>query len=418
MRRELRLQRHDSRRPAEAPPGEALARRGAAGAKGGLGSRNDPSEPPIEETVLASHLGGKIAQRSRAPLLSETDLMRIYTPGVAQVAAAIHANEEFAWSLTGVGRAVGIFTNGTRVLSLGDIGPLASLPVMEGKAVLYDQLVGLSATPILIDTSTASGFVDAVSSVATSFAAIHLEDIRSPECFEIEERLSHRLDKPVLHDDQHGTAVVVLAATINACRLASQDLGRARVAQVGLGAAGCAIARLLVSHGVRELIVSDPSPEAVARVNGLWVRPMELETAVREADVVILATGRPGLLNRAWVRPGQVILALSNPVPEIEPMVALAAGAAFAADGRTINNALAFPGIFHGVLGARSRRVTPRMLLAAAGAIAAAAPSRSLVPEVLDRSVHLAVSDAVRRVAREEGLCETLRLAPRAPARR
>ncbi len=415
MRRELRLQAHDTLQTAAStrPPRERRSE----------DEETDPRRPAatagtlpgieIDQAVLECHLGGKIAQRSRAVLQSHADLERIYTPGVAQVASAIRASEDEAWSLTGIGKSVGIFTNGTRVLSLGDIGPLASLPVMEGKAVLYDQLVGLSATPILVDATDPASFVEAVSRVAGSFAAIHLEDIRSPECFEIEDRLSHRLDKPVLHDDQHGTAVVVLAAAINACRFAGRDLREARVAQVGLGAAGSAIARLLRHHGVGDLLVSDPSPEAVFRVNGLGARPVSLAVAAQEADVLILATARPGLLDGSAVRPGQVILALSNPKAEIDPLLALAKGAAFAADGRTINNALAFPGLFHGVLRARARRISPKMLLAAARTLSAAASQDALVPDVLDRNVHLAVSDAVLRVAREENLCNTLRLSRR-----
>jgi malate dehydrogenase (oxaloacetate-decarboxylating) len=363
------------------------------------------------DRVFDLHAGGKIAQTSRVPLRTQADLEQIYTPGVARVALAIRDEPARAWDLTSIGNSVGIFTNGSRVLGLGDIGVLASMPVMEGKAVIYQQFAGISATPILVDAREPSAFVEAVLSIAPTFGGIHLEDIRSPDCFIIEEELRRSLKKPVLHDDQHGTATVVLASVISACRATNLNLRTARVAQIGLGAAGSAIAQLLARYGVGEMLVHDVSGVAMARMLEHGMRLATLETAFKEADIVITTTGRANLIDPGWIRKGQVIFALSNPSPEIAPERALAAGAAFAADGRAINNALAFPGLFRGALAAKSCSIVPEMLMAAAEVIAALTPPGALVPNVLDRTVHAAVADAVARAAVGLGLAGTLRLA-------
>jgi malate dehydrogenase (oxaloacetate-decarboxylating) len=364
----------------------------------------------VLDPVFQCHQGGKLHMTSRVELRQLRDLRYIYTPGVARVARAIAARPELAWELTTLGNSVGVFTNGTRVLGLGDIGPLASLPVMEGKAVLYDRLVGLSATPILIDTRDAGEFIDTVVRMAGSFGGVHLEDIRTPDCFHIEAELKRRLRQPVMHDDQHGTAVVALAAVINACRLTGTELRRARVGQIGLGAAGSAIAQLILAYGVGDVLVFDLAQAAVDRLAERGARPADLPTLMREADIVIATTGRPGLIRPDQVRAGQVIFSLSNPEPEIEPGAALAAGAAFAADGRSINNALAFPGIFKGALQARCRDITPEMLLSAAQAIAARAEPGQVVPSPLDAEVHKSVCRAVREQAGAQGLEGTARL--------
>jgi malate dehydrogenase (oxaloacetate-decarboxylating) len=362
----------------------------------------------VSDAIMDCHRGGKIKQASRAPLRTEEDLRRVYTPGVARVATAIRERPARALELTGIGNSVGIFTNGTRVLGLGDIGPLASMPVMEGKSVIYEQLVGISATPILVDTKDPSAFVETVLRVSPTFAGIHLEDICSPDCFAIEEELSRRLRRPVLHDDQHGTSTVALAALIRACALTGTKLASACVGQIGLGAAGSAIARLVALYGVRRVLVTDPSSSAMERVVRSGVEAASLETVLRESDIVIATTGHAGLIAPERVRRGQVFLALSNPVPEIDPEVAREAGAALAADGRSINNALAFPGLFLGAFKAQSRAIVPAMLIAAARAIAGAARGDDLVPSVLDRAVHTAVAQAVEAKAEELGLRQTL----------
>ena len=362
----------------------------------------------LSDVTLERHRGGKIRQTSRIPLGSVDDLRHVYTPGVARVAAAIREQPERALELTGIGNSVGIFTNGSRVLGLGSIGPLASMPVMEGKSVLYEQLVGISATPMLIDTEDPKVFIDTVLRVAPAFAGIHLEDIQSPECFAIEQELSRRLRRPVLHDDQHGTATAALAAVIRACELTNTSLASACVGQIGLGAAGSAIAHLIARFGAGRILVTDTSLQAMDRAAHDGLEPTSLERVLREADIVIATTGKPGLIDPARVRRGQVWLALSNPQPEIEPDVAVRAGAALAVDGRSINNALAFPGLLRGALRARSRAILPEMFIAAARAIADAAPVEELVPDVLDRSVHASVAHAVAAKAEELGLGRTL----------
>jgi malate dehydrogenase (oxaloacetate-decarboxylating) len=361
----------------------------------------------VTDRVFDCHRGGKIHSGSRVPLESVRDLRTIYTPGVARVVRAIEHDPQLAWSMTGLGSSVGIFTNGTRVLGLGNVGTLASLPVMEGKAVLYDKLAGLSATPMLVGTTDPSEFVLVVERLAGSFGGIHLEDIRSPDCYAIEDELRRRLRKPVMHDDQHGTAVVALAAVINACKLTGIELSRAHVGQIGLGAAGSAIARLVLAYGVRDVLVTDTSPEAVARMVGFGARAASLDTVMKEADIVLATTGRPGLVTAAMIRKGQVVFSLSNPDPEIDSRAAVAAGAAYASDGRSINNALAFPGIFRGALSVRSRSIEPPMLLAAAAAIAGLAEDGALVPSPLSRAVPDAVAAAVAAKARELGLENT-----------
>jgi malate dehydrogenase (oxaloacetate-decarboxylating) len=361
----------------------------------------------VTDRIFEAHRGGKIHSTSRTPVKQVRDLRTIYTPGVARVVRAIEREPRLAFELTALGNSVGIFTNGTRVLGLGDVGTLASLPVMEGKAVLYDSFAGISATPILVDSKDPEEVVRTIERVARSFGGVHLEDIRSPDCYYIEDELRRRLAKPVMHDDQHGTATVALAAVINACKLIGRELAGARVGQIGLGAAGSAIARLIMAYGVRDVIVSDVSVAAVERMVGFGARAADLATLMRDADIVIATTGRPGLIAAESIRPGQVILSLSNPEPEIDPAAALAAGAAFASDGRSINNALAFPGLFRGAFLARSRSIEPAMLLAAAVTIAEHAEAGELVPSPLALPVHQAVAEAVAAKARELDLEST-----------
>ncbi|MCU0656226.1 MAG: NAD-dependent malic enzyme [Polyangiaceae bacterium] len=364
----------------------------------------------ITDRVFERHQGGKIRSGSRVKVEQVVDLRHIYTPGVARVAKAIEREPALAWDLTSLGHSVGIFTNGSRVLGLGNIGPLASLPVMEGKAVLYDRFAGLSATPLLVDTLEAERFVDAVELLSRSFGGIHLEDIRIPECFVIERELIRRLQKPVMHDDQHGTAIVALAAVLNACKLTGVDPSSSRVGQIGLGAAGSAIARLALTLGAREVLVSDVSPQAVAALEAEGARGVDLPTLLQQADIVVATTGKPGLIRPDMVRRGQVIFSLSNPDPEIDPGAAVAAGAAFAGDGRSINNALAFPGLFKGILEARARRFTPEMYTDAARVIASFAQPGEVVPSPFDMRIHDAVREAVLLRARQQDLIGTARL--------
>jgi malate dehydrogenase (oxaloacetate-decarboxylating) len=326
-------------------------------------------------------------------------LRDVYTPGVARVSLAIRDNREAAHDFTALDRTVAIITNGTAVLGLGNVGPLAGLPVMEGKAALFADLVDLSGVPILMTETEPERVVPIILGIELSFGAIQLEDFAAPECFAIEQELQRRLEKPVLHDDQHGTAVVTLAALKNATRQAGVDLRASTVGQIGLGAAGTGIARLLRAVGVRSIIGTDRDPRAIARLEALGGEGTTLEALMRRADIVIATTGVKGLIKPEWVRQGQVILALSNPDPEIEPLIAREHGAAYAADGQGINNVLAYPGLFKGALAARAKRFSDAMLIAAADAIAAQARKDELVPDALDRELHAKVTQAVRAAA-------------------
>jgi malate dehydrogenase (oxaloacetate-decarboxylating) len=356
-----------------------------------------------QDRALIRHEGGKLEIDPVHAVRSVQEMRDVYTPGVARVCLAISARPELASRYTMIGRSVAICTNGSRVLGLGNIGPIASMPVMEGKAVFYRQFAGISAMPILIDTADVGEFVTTVVRIAPTFGGIHLEDISAPECFEIERRLIEALPQPVMHDDVHGTAVVSLAATIAACRQAGVELRAATVGQLGLGAAGFGIASLMVDWGVRRVIAFDPLEAARERARAKGIEFGSMDAVLREADVVIATTGRPGLIEPSMVRQGQVILALTNPDPEIEPADAEQAGAAFAADGRSVNNVLGYPGIFRGALKAGAKEINVEMKLAAARAIADLAGEGELVPDVLDRHVHDVVADAVRDAAQHSG---------------
>jgi malate dehydrogenase (oxaloacetate-decarboxylating) len=365
----------------------------------------------FHDRAFIAHDGGKLDIVARNPIRTNQDVRDVYTPGVARVSTAIAEYPQLAGRFTMIGRSVAICTNGTRVLGLGDIGPVAAMPVMEGKALFYAQLVGVSAVPILIDTKDVDEFVETVVRIAPGFGGIHLEDISAPACFEIERQLIERLPQPVMHDDVHGTAVVTFSAAIAACRGVGIRLDEAVVGQIGLGAAGFGIATLIHDAGVRRVLASDPDPRAQEQARARGIDIADIDTVMREADVVIATSGRPGLITPEMVRPGQVILALTNPVPEIEPDAALAAGAAFAADGTSVNNVLGYPGIFRGALQAGASEINLEMKRAAAWALAGLTVESELVPDVLDPDVHATVAEAVRQAAVDSGVADA-RLAP------
>ena len=351
------------------------------------------------DRVFNRHRGGKIRMAATLPINTNEVLRDVYTPGVARVCLAIRDAPGEAYEYTSLGNTVAVITNGTAVLGLGDIGPLAGLPVMEGKAALFASLVGISAIPILLEEKEPRRVIDIILGIEKSFGAIQLEDFAAPACFEIEMELRKRLQKPVLHDDQHCTAVVVLAALLNAARRVGRQLEDSTIGQIGLGAAGIGIVRLLRAHGARRILGCDRNPLALERLESLGGQRATLEEVMAKCDVVAATTGVKGLIRPELVRPGQVILALSNPDPEIEPIVALERGAVFAADGKGINNVLGFPGLFKGALEARAAEFTDRMLMAAAHSIADLAPGTDLVPNALDPAVHAAVAAAVRAAA-------------------
>jgi malate dehydrogenase (oxaloacetate-decarboxylating) len=358
----------------------------------------------IRDEVMALHLKGKIAIRSRYPIDSMATLRKVYTPGVAEVCMKIARDPKLAHNYTAISHMVAIVTDGTAILGLGDIGSVAGMPVMEGKAMLMESLVGLSGIPILLNTKDPDEIIKVVAAIAPTFAAIQLEDISAPRCFRIEEELQKQLDIPVMHDDQHGTAVVTTAALTVACRKLKKDLNKAVIGQVGLGAAGNAIARMLMRITGNPVWGADLNKDAIKRHEGNGGKASNLKEIMANCDIIVCTTGAPGLIKPEMVRKGQVILALSNPRPEIEPDVALKQGAAFASDGKSVNNVLGFPGIFRGAVDTLTPRITNEMLLAAAMAIADNTPADQLVPNPLDRKLHEAVAHAVAQKAIEQGL--------------
>lgn len=362
------------------------------------------------DRALRAHEGGKLAIEVRQPISTRQQARDVYTPGVARVCTAIAEDPALANRFTMIGRTVAICTNGTRVLGLGDIGPVASMPVMEGKALFYRQMAGISAMPILIDSNDVDTFVDTVLRIAPGFGAIHLEDIRVPDCFDIEARLIDALDIPVMHDDAHGTAVVTLAAAFAACASVSVAFEDSVVGQIGLGAAGLGIAGLMLDGGARRVLACDPNEAAHPRARERGIDIGSFDEVMAEAQIVVACTGRPGLIPPETIRPGQVVFALSNPDPEIQPAAALAAGAAFAVDGASVNNVLGFPGIFRGALLAGAREISTGMKLAAAHAITHLTESTELVPDVLDPEVHATVAQAVLDAAQAEGLARPERV--------
>ena len=358
----------------------------------------------VRDEVLQLHVKGKIAVRSRYEIDSMTTLRRVYTPGVAEVCLKIAENPDLARTYTSISHMIAIVTDGTAVLGLGDIGPLAGMPVMEGKAMLMESLVGLSGFPILLNTKDTGEIIAAVKAISPTFAAIQLEDISSPRCFEIEETLQRELDIPVMHDDQHGTAVVTSAALITATRRVGRKLEDLKIGQIGLGAAGLATTRMLMNLTGKPVYGADLSSDALNRLVTYGGIASNLNEIMANCDVVVATTGAAGLIKPEMIREGQIILALSNPNPEIDPEVALRAGAVFAADGKSVNNVLGFPGIFRGAVDANASTITREMLVAAAFTIADMTKPGDLVPDPLDKDVHKAVAKAVARKAFEQGV--------------
>ncbi|MCX7828376.1 MAG: NADP-dependent malic enzyme [Thermanaerothrix sp.] len=366
---------------------------------------------------------GKISVQSRVPLRTREDLSLAYTPGVAEPCRIIEKDPEEAYELTSKGNTVAVVTDGSAVLGLGDIGPLAALPVMEGKCCLFKSFAGLDAFPLCVDERDPDAFVEVVSKVSVSFGGINLEDISAPRCFEIERKLQDRLDIPVFHDDQHGTAVVVAAGLINALKLRGTPLRDCRVVMNGIGAAGSAIAEMLMHLGAQDMVLcdrygvmdpldprlSDRQRELAQRTNPSHVKG-SLEDALKGADVFI-GVSKGGLLSGDSVRSmGErpVVFAMANPTPEIFPHEAKSAGAFVVATGRSdfpnqVNNCLGFPGIFKGALSVRACQINQEMKLAAAMAIAAVVedslePDR-IIPDPLDVRVVPAVARAVAEAA-------------------
>ena len=389
-------------------------------------TRYEQSTYDHDDPAFALHEGGKLATVSTVPLRDKDDLSLAYTPGVARVCTAIAEHPDLVHDLTWKSNVVAVVTDGSAVLGLGDIGPAASLPVMEGKAVLFKQFGGVDAVPICLDTTDVDEIVETVTRIATGFGGINLEDISAPRCFEVERRLDERLDIPVFHDDQHGTAVVALAALRNAAVLTGRGLSDLRVVVSGAGAAGVAVTTILIEAGIGEITVADRGgvlhlgradlttvKSRLASITNEDGRTGSLVDALHGADVFIGVSG--GTVPEdavAAMADDAIVFALANPHPEVDPEVA-ARHAAVVATGRSdypnqINNVLAFPGIFRGALDVRATSITEGMKLAASEALAAVVSEElaadRIVPSPFDARVAPAVSAAVAAAARRDGV--------------
>ena len=377
----------------------------------------------VSDRTFLMHLGGKIEMNAKLPIRNRDDLSMIYTPGVARVCLAIAKNKDDARRLTIKRNTVAVVSDGSAVLGLGNIGPEAAMPVMEGKAALFKRFGGIDAWPLCLDTQDTDEIVAVVKAIAPGFAGINLEDISAPRCFEIEARLREQLDIPVFHDDQHGTAIVVLAALYNALRVVAKDITKIRVVLSGAGAAGTAILKLLLEAGVGHVVVADIDGIVSRTRPGIsgqlkWLaentNPDNLECSLKEALAgadVFIGVSAPRVIDAAAVATmadRAIVFALANPEPEIDPAEATL-HAEVVATGRSdfpnqINNVLAFPGVFRGLLDARSTDITPAMLIAAARALASVVGDDELnatyiTPSVFHADVHRRVAQAVRVAA-------------------
>jgi malate dehydrogenase (oxaloacetate-decarboxylating) len=382
----------------------------------------------VSDRTFLLHKGGKIEVTPKIPIRTRDDLSMAYTPGVARVSSAIHEDPAKAWALTIKGNAVAVVSDGTAVLGLGDIGPAAAMPVMEGKCMLFKEFAGIDAVPLCVDTKDTDEIVTFVKHAAPAFGGINLEDIAAPRCFEIERRLRAELDIPVFHDDQHGTAIVVLAALLSSLRIVGKRAEDVTVVVVGGGAAGVACTEIMLAQGVGDVIVCDrdgalvagdpnlgPSHAALAERTNKHRRRGMANDLLAGADVLLGVSG-PGAVSAEAVRTmasDAIVFAMANPTPEVQPE-AVRDSVAIMATGRSdypnqINNVLAFPGVFRGALDVRARTINESMKLAAANAIARVIPADELhpdyiIPSVFDRRVAAAVAEAVAEAAVASGV--------------
>jgi malate dehydrogenase (oxaloacetate-decarboxylating) len=382
-----------------------------------------------ESLKLHEEKQGKISITSKVKVETRDDLSLAYTPGVAEPCRKIHENQENVYKYTSKGNLVAVVTDGSAVLGLGDIGPMAGMPVMEGKSILFKEFADVDAFPILVDSNDVDEIVNTVRLIAPTFGGINLEDIGAPSCFEVEEKLKKVVDIPVFHDDQHGTAIVVLAGVINALKVVDKKLEDIKVVVNGAGAAGTAIAKLLLSSGVKNLIACDKvgilyrgmekiddAKDALAEITNPDNIKGSLADALIGADVFV-GVSAPGILKPEMVKAmnkDAIIFAMANPTPEIMPDEAKAAGARVIGTGRSdfpnqVNNVLAFPGIFRGALDVRAKEINEEMKLAAAYAIAGYIRDEDLnennvIPSALDKNVATKVAEAIANAARESGV--------------
>jgi len=382
-----------------------------------------------ESLKLHEEKKGKISITSKVKVETRDELSLAYTPGVAEPCRKIYEDKENVFKYTSKGNLVAVVTDGTAVLGLGDIGPMAGLPVMEGKAILFKEFADVDAFPILVDTKDVDEIVNVVRLIAPTFGGINLEDIAAPRCFEVEEKLKKLVDIPVFHDDQHGTAIVVLAGVINALKVVDKKLEDLKVVINGAGAAGTAIAKLLLSSGVKNLIAVDKvgilyrgmekiddAKDALAEITNPDNIKGSLSDALVGADLFV-GVSAPGILKPEMVKTmnkDAIIFAMANPTPEIMPDEAKAAGARVVGTGRSdfpnqVNNVLAFPGIFRGALDVRAKEINEEMKLAAAYAIAdyikdEDVNENNVIPSALDKNVAVKVAEAISKAARDSGV--------------
>ncbi|MBO8158399.1 NADP-dependent malic enzyme [Thermosyntropha sp.] len=379
--------------------------------------------------ALHSEYKGKIEVISKVKIKDREDLSVVYTPGVAEPCKEIYSCRDEVYRYTSKGNMVAVITDGSAVLGLGNIGPEAALPVMEGKAILFKEFAGIDAFPICLDTQDVNEIVKTVKYLSPSFGGINLEDISAPRCFEIEERLKEELDIPVFHDDQHGTAVVTTAGLLNALKITGRDIKNTRIVVNGPGAAGTAITKMLIGIGVQDILVCDEKgilcdgderltyqKIELARITNREKLKGTLRDALKGADVFI-GVSAPNVVDMGMIKSmnkNAIVFAMANPVPEIMPNLAKEAGARIVATGRSdfpnqINNVLAFPGIFRGALDVRARVINEEMKIAAAYAIADIIPENELseeniIPYALNKKVVQVIAEAVTRAARETGV--------------
>ena len=374
---------------------------------------------------------GKIEVTSKVKVTNREELSLAYSPGVAEPCKKIAENEENVYKYTSKGNMVAVITDGSAVLGLGNIGPKAALPVMEGKAILFKEFAGVDAFPICLDTQDTEEIIKTVKLIAPGFGGINLEDISAPRCIEIEKRLKEELDIPVMHDDQHGTAIVVVAGLINAYKFLKKDIKTAKVVINGAGAAGSSICKLVNDLGVKEIIMVDKegilTKKNIDKYDfshkelALLTNPNDIEGSLSNAIIgadIFIGVSAPKILTKEMVEKmgsDPVIFAMANPEPEIMPELALQAGARIVGTGRSdypnqVNNVLAFPGLFRGALNAKSKKITEEMKMAAAKAIANLLDESELkedyiIPDAFDKRVAEAVAEEVERIAKEQGIC-------------
>lgn len=386
----------------------------------------------INEEALEKHAEwrGKLSSAVKAPITNKEELAIAYTPGVAAPCLAIQQNEDLAYEYTGKGNTVAVITDGTAVLGLGDIGPVAGMPVMEGKCALFKSFAGIDAFPLCINSKDTETIIETIYHISKSFGGINLEDISAPRCFEIERRLKEMCDIPVFHDDQHGTAIITCAGIINALKVVGKKPGDLKIAISGAGSAGISIAKMMLRFGFGDIILTgskgtiydgapynNPEQQRMAEITNKDDVRGTLADAVKGADILI-GVSKPGVVTKDMIRSmakDPIVFVMANPVPEIMPDEAKEAGAAVVGTGRSdfpnqVNNVIAFPGIFRGALDCRAKEITEGMMIAAAEAIAAVIPdgeltSEYVLPDGFNPDVVKNVASAVMKAAREDGVC-------------